>query len=96
MIIALNDEIDDIKVAMNTILEDNSMLKLYDESMSYFWKNRITILESLEVLKGKDLSIDSNLLHKFRKWRKEKAERDAERKDDIGRMLMTTSEATDG
>jgi hypothetical protein len=42
------------------------------------------------------LFVQSQILTGYRKWKAEKIQREAERKDDIGKMLMTTSEMTDG
>jgi hypothetical protein len=96
VIVALNDECSDLRLAITSIFEDNSMLKLYDDKSSYFWKNRGELIDVCDVLKGKNLFVQSQILTGYRKWKAEKIQREAERKDDIGKMLMTTSEMTDG
>ena len=96
VIVALNDECADLRMAITSIMEDNSMLKLYNDNASYFWKNRADLLDACEILKDKDLYVPAQILTGYRKWKSEKAQREADRRDDIGKMLLTTSEMTDG
>ena len=57
VIVALNDECTDLRLAISSIFEENSMLKLYDDNSSYFWKNRVDLLDACDVLKGKNLFV---------------------------------------
>lgn len=55
------------------------------------------MLDAWGVLKDKDLTIEeSKILKGYREWKSQKVARAAERKEDIGKMLLTTSEMTDG
>ena len=75
VIITLCEEIDDLRLAMTAIMEDNSMLKLYDEGSAYLWKNRGDLLEAWEVLKGKEfpLPTEPEILTGYREWKAQKA-----------------------
>ena len=78
------------------MLTNRSLLKLYDLSDSYLWKNRAQIQEAVKVLLKKDLHAESRLLNNFTEWKASNEDSEAVHKDDIGRVLQTTSEATDG
>lgn len=82
---ALNEQ-DELREAVTTIFEDNVMLKLYDDSQSYLWKNRVQLFNALEVLKTKDLNRESKFLSDYKAW---KATREASlnNRDDIAQIL---------
>ena len=51
------------------MLTNRSLLKLYDLSDSYVWKNRAQIQEAVKVLLKKDLHAESRLLNNFTEWK---------------------------
>lgn len=87
---ALN-QLDELREALTTILEDNNMLKLYDEQQSFLWTKRVQLLDSIEVFKDKDLYFDCEILNSYKKWKVQKEERDQDRGQDISRILQTSS-----
>ena len=48
------------------------------------------------MLRNKDLTLQHTILENFKAWRAKKTKQEAVGREDIGRMLMTTSEATSG
>ena len=48
------------------------------------------------MLRTKDLYAESRILKNFQDWVAERETNQGTRKDDIGKMLLTTSDATDG
>ena len=51
VIVALNDEdVSDMRIAMKKILEDVTMIKLFDPESSYLRKNKAELFEALDVL----------------------------------------------
>lgn len=87
VIVALNHDEDDLRVALTTILQDNSMIKLYDEQNSYMRSYGSALLEAFDLLRNKNLYYKSKVLDRFMEWKQEKAERESARQDDIGRIL---------
>ena len=74
-------------------------MRLYDQHSGYLWNNGSELIEALDVLQEKDVSMETRVLEKYKEWKAEKdlaAANKADEMGEIGRMLMTTSEATDG
>ena len=69
VIVALNHESDDLRVALSTILQDNTMLKIYDEQNSYMTRNGDALLEAVEILREKNLYYKSKILDRFIEWK---------------------------
>ena len=63
------------------------MIKLYDEQNSYMRSCGSALLEAIELLRDKNLYYKSKVLDRFMEWKQERAERESERQDDIGRIL---------
>lgn len=56
MIVALNDDNDnDLRTVLTSMLEDTWYMKLYDQQTSFLWQDKAKLFESIEVLMNKDL-----------------------------------------
>ena len=55
------------------IFADQYMLKLYNENDSFLWRNKKDLLEMCDVLEGKDMYMDCDMLRNYVEYKEKKA-----------------------